>query len=146
MKRRRFIGIIGIGTVAIASGSYISFSDFDNAIKKIITDEIGVFKLKVDETEIFAFIKDANKAGLWSTYSVLKKELIKLCTAFENMGLPLHLIARYKWYRNEIVQQFLFSTSFFYDGMDEKKPVRYLRIYDPYTTPCCNPFSNLYYP
>ncbi len=145
MKRRKFIGVIGIGTAAIATGGYISFSDFDDAVKRVITQEAGALKLKVDTKEIDSFVVGAREFGLWDTYSFNKKELIKWFSRIGNLGKSLPLFYKFNRYKQEILHHFLFASSFFYDGMDVNKPVRYLRIYDPYSTPCCNPFSNLYY-
>jgi len=145
MKRRKFIGIIGVGIAVTAGGSYLCFEGFDNAIERILKGEIKDLKLKVDDREIVLFLNGAKQAGLWESYSISKKELIRWCAALENLGIRLDSFERYKWCKEEIIQQFLLSTSLFYGGMDSNKPIHYLRIYDPYTTPCCNPFSNLYY-
>jgi len=145
MKRRKFIGIVSVGTATVIAGSYISFSGFDTAIKKILTNYTKMLKLNISDKEISSFIIGANKAKLWESYSFLKKELIKWHANIENIGFSLPSIDQYKWYKQEIERQFLFSTSFFYNGMDTTKPVYYLRIYNPYNTPCCNPFSNTYY-
>ena len=45
-----------------------------------------------------------------------------------------------------ITTLYLLSTDFFQNRMDERKLVRFHSIYDPYKTPCANPFSALYYP
>jgi len=39
--------------------------------------------------------------------------------------------------------RFLASTDFFQNGGDETRPLRYVRFYDPYLSPCYNPFSGL---
>ena len=36
--------------------------------------------------------------------------------------------------------KFLMSTDFFRNGADERKPVRYVALYDPYVSPCYVPF------
>lgn len=36
--------------------------------------------------------------------------------------------------------RFLASTDFFQNGADEAKPLRYASYYDPYVSPCYNPF------
>jgi hypothetical protein len=45
-----------------------------------------------------------------------------------------------------ISQQYLLSTDFFRNKMDESKIVKYLGLFDPYLRPCANPFSEIYYP
>ena len=37
--------------------------------------------------------------------------------------------------------RFLASTDFFQHGADEGRPLRYVRLFDPYASPCYNPFS-----
>jgi hypothetical protein len=41
---------------------------------------------------------------------------------------------------DEVFSRFLLSTDFFVHGADESQPVRYVRLYDPNTTPCLNYF------
>ncbi|MBW2293445.1 MAG: hypothetical protein JRG89_02590 [Deltaproteobacteria bacterium] len=38
--------------------------------------------------------------------------------------------------------RFLASTDFFQNGADEARPLRYVAFYDPYVTPCYNPFAS----
>ncbi len=38
--------------------------------------------------------------------------------------------------------RFLASTDFFQNGGDEAKPVHYVTYYDPYISPCYNPFAS----
>jgi len=40
---------------------------------------------------------------------------------------------------SEDVQKFLLSTDFFNSGDDESRPLKYVRLYDPYLAPCYNP-------
>jgi hypothetical protein len=37
--------------------------------------------------------------------------------------------------------RFLASTDFFQNGADESRELRYVRFFDPYASPCYNPFS-----
>lgn len=37
--------------------------------------------------------------------------------------------------------RFLASSDFFQNGADESRPLRYVRLFDPYASPCYNPFS-----
>jgi hypothetical protein len=37
--------------------------------------------------------------------------------------------------------RFLASTDFFQTGADESRPPRYVAFYDPYRSPCYNPFA-----
>ncbi len=42
---------------------------------------------------------------------------------------------------DRIVSSFLLGSDFFQDGADRSKPVRYQGLWDPYRTPCANPFA-----
>lgn len=42
--------------------------------------------------------------------------------------------------QSNVSSQFLLSTDFFLNGADESKIVRYMALYDPYVSPCWNPF------
>ena len=37
--------------------------------------------------------------------------------------------------------KFLMSTDFFLNGQDERRPVRFVALHDPYVSPCWNPFG-----
>lgn len=37
--------------------------------------------------------------------------------------------------------RFLASTDFFQNGADQSRPLGYVRLFDPYLSPCYNPFS-----
>ena len=41
---------------------------------------------------------------------------------------------------DEICMNYLSSTDFFANGADESRPVRFIALYDPYVSPCYNPF------
>lgn len=42
--------------------------------------------------------------------------------------------------RAQIHSQFLLSTDFFQNGADEGRTAQFVALYDPYVTPCYNPF------
>jgi hypothetical protein len=44
---------------------------------------------------------------------------------------------------DEIYMNYLSSTDFFANGADESRPVRFIALYDPYVSPCYNPFRRL---
>lgn len=47
---------------------------------------------------------------------------------------------------SELARKYLLSTDFFRNGMDERKLVSFVGVYNPYVSPCSSPFSYLYYP
>lgn len=143
MKRRTFIGIAAIGTLGLATSGGILLSDFDRLVAKILKEDTA--SLKIDPKQIDMFMHDANKARLWDMFSFSKKELIKWSFYLENPFLKLPYSVKYKIYRSQIVGMFLLSTDYFSNKMNDNMPVQYKGIYNPYFTPCSNPFSNLYY-
>ena len=44
---------------------------------------------------------------------------------------------------DEIYMNYLSSTDFFINDADESSPVRFVALYDPYISPCYNPFRRL---
>ncbi|HET6418362.1 MAG TPA: hypothetical protein VFG22_18845 [Polyangiales bacterium] len=44
---------------------------------------------------------------------------------------------------DEIYMNYLSSTDFFINGADESRPVRFVALYDPYVSPCYNPFRRV---
>lgn len=44
---------------------------------------------------------------------------------------------------DEIYMNYLSSTDFFMNGADESRPVRFVALYDPYVSPCFNPFRRV---
>jgi hypothetical protein len=43
----------------------------------------------------------------------------------------------------QVAGMFLLSTDFFLNGADESRPVRYVRFYNPYKSPCWNPLAGM---
>ena len=119
------------------------FSRFENLVKKIILEDTD--SLLVDSKEVDHFIEDARRYNIWDMFSFSKKEFIKWSFYIDNPFLKLPYNAKYKIYRSQIVGLFLLSTDYFRNKMAPDKPVHYIAIYNPYSSPCSNPFSNLFY-
>lgn len=132
----------------IAACSYVFFSDFEELIRKIIIEDTK--SLRVDPGEIDKFLSATRKSHTWDSFSFSssfsKKEFIKWSYYLSNPLIRIPYETKYRIYRSQIVGLFLLSTNFFANKMDPKKPVRFGIIYNPYFTPCANPFSNLHYP
>ena len=54
-------------------------------------------------------------------------------------------VGRIKWYsvtsNSVLFSKFLLSSDYYRNGADPKRPVRYVMFYDPYVSPCWNPFA-----
>ena len=75
------------------------------------------------------------------------EKMLGLYSAVNTRLLPLPFKTEYKAICDKIVEKFLLSTDFFLNKMDESRPIVFSgRIWGPYSTPCMNPFSALFYP
>lgn len=145
IKRRKFLITAGIGALVAGFGGYVYFESFEKTIRKIIVKDTR--ELNVSEAEIDKFMAATRKENFWKkTYAFGHQQVIKWHYYIDNALFSLPYERNYQFYRGRIVAMFLLSTNFFQDKMDEKIPVKFTTVYDPYQSPCSNPFSNIYYP
>lgn len=133
MNRRSFLMLAGAGTalIAIPGLSYMSVS-YAEAARGLILNELDY--LKLDEAGINQFVQD---------YTTDKTDNYRIKIR------SLYLInAKADQYQvvDELVKDYLLSTDFFRNKMNERKAVKYQGLYNPYKMPCANPFSSIYYP
>ncbi len=136
MRRRDFLKLSGITTFSLAalpSLGIVSVST-EEALAGLLVKEFDYLKLDLEGVK--TFIKEFTNAN---PYSML--ELIKL-RAFYLMDLKIHQSEMV----TELAINYIKSTDFFLNRMDESRPVKYLGLYNPYRTPCANPFSTFYIP
>jgi hypothetical protein len=54
-------------------------------------------------------------------------------------------VGRIKWYsatpNRVLFSKFLLSSDYYRNGADPKRPVKYVMFYDPYVSPCWDPFA-----
>jgi len=134
MNRRKFLTISGVSVAAIAIPIVgLSTKSLHEAVSGIIYNEYHY--LKLDQEGVDLYVKEYlnnNKDGLSYQMKVMAFDLFNVEP--ENSTIVAH-----------IVQNYLLSTDFFLNKMDETKVVHYIGAYDPYHTPCANPFTNTYY-
>jgi hypothetical protein len=138
MNRRYFLrltGLSGAAMVALPGLGYVSTTNKDAAVG-VIMHELAY--LKLDRIGVEQFVEDYFRGHYIN--SSLKAQL-NLMTCYY-LGVKTNS-SRLVY---EIVHYYLISTDFFLNKMDERKPVKYLGIFNSYTRPCSNPFSFLYYP
>lgn len=141
MKRRTFIGL-GIGAgVGTAVGAYAI--NFKHAVKQMLLDDTS--QLIIDKSIIDRFIEDGEREKYWVKLGSTKKILISGQQFFYHFGIKLPYHEKYIQYRNMITGHFMLSTDFFINKMDTTKPVTYMAFFNPYKSPCSNPFSNLHF-
>ncbi len=135
MRRRNFLKIAGAGTAAVAAlpaGWYVTTS-VQEAAAGIITREFSY--LKLDPKGVARFVDDYLKDPL-SGYTPAK---IKAYYALRTGAAQSMMVA-------DLTRKYLLSSDYFINKMDEGKTVQYLGFYNPYRSPCANPFSSLHYP
>ncbi len=145
MTRRRFI--IGLfALIATVIGTTILVIPFNKVVSKILHKNLAF--LNLEPTAVDNFVKDiiATKYYDRKSFGWKKQLFVRIFHFFDNPWVPLPGKKRYEQYCGFFVSDFLLSTDFFLNKMDEKKQVNYLALYEPYKRPCANPFSNLFYP
>ena len=143
MNRRKFI-ILSLFTVVSAMVvSLFAVYDFETVVFKMLQHDLAF--LKVRESDFTRFIQEARGSNYWNRIHMDKKKraFVILYFLLPNVGLPYQF--KYVQLRGLIVGNFLLSTDFFQNKMNEEAPITYIALFDPEITPCQNPFSNLFY-
>jgi len=137
MRRRNFLRIAGLGTAAVVLPTISVYStSFEQTTADLIMNQFSFLKLDMAGVRQFAAdyctAVDTNK------------------TLYVRTKMRLYDLFKIDSDRSQLVRTittlYLVSTDFFNNKMDESKIVRYKGLYNPYKTPCANPFSSLYYP
>ncbi len=125
--------LAGAGTalVVIPSLSYMAIS-YEKAAKGLILNELDY--LKLDEKGVNQFVRDYTKDQS-ANYQIKIRSLYLIQAKADQYKVV-----------DDLVKDYLLSTDFFRNKMNESKIVKYQGLYDPYKTPCANPFSFIYYP
>ena len=142
MTRRKFIGLLIFTAIGILI-LFFAFLPFEQVVRRILKNDAG--HLKNSDEAIDQFIRDAKANGYFNGFDRRKKWLIRVYDRLPYGWLPLPFSVKYKEYRSNIVGDFLLSTDFFLNSMDEQGIITYIGYYEPYRRPCSSPFSNLYY-
>ncbi|UOR06567.1 hypothetical protein MUN82_05585 [Hymenobacter aerilatus] len=137
MFRRKFLKIAGLGAAAVALPSLGAYAvSLNEATAGIILHQFRF--LNLDKEGVDQFVLDYYKQEGSSR------------SAFAHVKMRGYYMLNINSDQSQLVRTittlYLLSTDFFQNRMNELKLVRYQGIYDPYKTPCANPFSALYYP
>ncbi|KAA3436784.1 twin-arginine translocation signal domain-containing protein [Rufibacter hautae] len=138
MNRRNFLrltGLAGAALVALPSLGFMSTSIKDAAVG-IITKELSY--LKLDKKGVEQFVDDYFK-GHYINSSLKTQINLKSCYYLGVDANESRLLSK-------LVHNYLTSTDFFLNKMDESKTVKYIGVNKSYKMPCSNPFSSFYYP
>ena len=132
MKRRTFIAVAAVGTGIIALGSTKFFiTTFEQSAQMLIMKELNF--LKLDEAGIKTFVKD---------YALSKDRYYKLAVkGYSLLGITSARSGKV----HQLVSNYLMSTEFFSNHMDESRVIKYVALYNPYLRPCAHPFTHRHY-
>jgi hypothetical protein len=134
MRRRNFLKLAGAGTAAAVAlpAVWYKATSLHEAAAGIITHELGF--LKLEPKGVARFVDDYLKDP-WSRFTAAQvKPYYFLRTGDDKSNVA------------DMTSKYLLSSDFFMNNMDEQKTVQYLGLYNPYRSPCANPFSSLHYP
>ncbi len=147
MNRRNFVkAVVGVGAGTLVAGTgYVASTGFYDVVDRIVREELSY--LSVNDSVYDAFMSDVKQQRAISHLGFQKEWFVRLHFMFGKSG-TFFLPYRYKYeqYKSQIIGTFLLSTDFFYNNMDESKPISYVTLYHPYKNACSNPFSSLHYP
>ena len=134
MQRRKFLKLTGLGAGALVAvpGFGFAATTFEAAATGILQNQLDYLTLEPEGVEKFIqeFTKDRS-----NDYRLKVRAMYVFGIS------PEHSFTV-----DELVRAYLLSTDFFMNQTDERKPVKYIGLYNPYTRPCTQPFSFLYYP
>jgi hypothetical protein len=119
--------------VAVLPAGWYAATSVQQAAAGIITREFDY--LKLDPKGVAQFVDDYLKDPL-SSYTPAK---VKAYYALRTGAGQSTMVA-------DLTRKYLLSSDYFLNKMDEDKTVQYLGFYNPYRSPCANPFSSLHYP
>lgn len=104
---------------------------FEGVAKGIIKSELNY--LTLDEEGLDKFVADYTRAKD-RNYKLFMKGYSLFGVSAARSG-KIH----------QMVSAYLLSSDFFQNKMDDKRTIKYVGLYDPYTRPCAHPFSHVHY-
>lgn len=143
MKRRKFIGLSILAVLGSIVTGFVVFADFETVVLKILKSNLK--DLKIKDEHFKKFITEAQSPGYASKimFDKKKKAFINTFYFLPKIGLPGE--AKYFELRERIISDFLLATDFFVNKMNVNREIKYVALYDPYSRPCQNPFTNIHY-
>ncbi len=143
MNRRRFIILSILGVLSAIALSMVAIYDFETVVVKMLKRDLSYLKIK--DRDIDRFLEDARNSGYWDRIKLdrNKRAFVILYFLLPKVGLPYQF--KFVQLRATIVGNFLLSTDFFTNKMNEDAEITYVALFDPELRPCQNPFSHAYY-
>lgn len=135
MQRRKFLTLLSLGvTAAVVPPIGFSSVSTKKAAVGIIMNEFSY--LTLDEQGVERFIEVYLRYDKYTPHLDMKLKSYYLLGIKSNRSSII----------DSLVKKYLLSTDFFLNKMDESKTIKYIGFYNPYQSPCSNPFSHIYYP
>jgi hypothetical protein len=138
--RRGFL----LSTLALIGGSVlwrVSLGSEEQAIVRVLRKRLDY--LQLDDEDLHTFARDLLAQHVVSTDKL--KAVGGLTFLYQHFSIfgsqASSRILRHG--EERIVSFYLLSSTFFLNGADESKPVRYISFYNPLDRPCGNPFARL---
>jgi hypothetical protein len=136
MNRKKFLKIAGIATggiIILPPTLYLVSPEIKKFAVNVIYQELSYLKLDAEGVNNFVedYFKNFNdNLGFkirWKIYYYLKIKADKSDNLFQ------------------LVRSYLLSSDFFINRMNMVEPVKYLGLFNPYTSPMANPYSYFYH-
>lgn len=128
MNRRTVLTIAGVaGGIAALSSVGLLSADFESAVARVLKRHLGFLKLDREGLHKFAVDFAQTQGDRYKMAVVAYSFLDIKPTQSEKI--------RY------LISQYLLSTDFFPNKMNEAREVKYIGLYDPYRRPCAHPFA-----
>lgn len=125
---------IGTGALLLPPTLYFLAPEVKVYAKRLIEHELSYLKLRPDEVE--EFVGDYFKSSVNDTLSTIKWKIIYTLRMKKEDSERIF----------DLIKYFLLSSNFFINKMDESKEIRYLGLFNSYTSPMPNPYSFAIYP
>lgn len=141
MKRRKFLTIAGISATALALPVVAINSNafFKQAVVSVITRQLNY--LNLDKKGVEQYAEDLTREMQNFSFERAKKIRVKVGSEYLFPGSLSKMDVE-----DGFLSNFLLSTDFFTNKMDETMLVKYNGLFHGYKKPCSNPFSHFYYP
>lgn len=129
MKRRTFftIAAFGSGIMALGLARFQNLS-FEDAAEGLIIKELNF--LKLEPSGVRNFVRDYGKSKNRRYKFTVKGYSLVGITSSQSGKI------------HQLVTNYLLSTDFFSNNMDQSRVIHYVRLYDPYLRPCTHPFAH----
>lgn len=143
MNRRRFLTLSIFSVLSAIALSTFAIYDFETVVLKILKQDLSYLKIK--ESDVERFLKEARDSGYWHRmhFDKKKKAFVIIFFLLPKIGWPYQF--KYYQLKAQLVGNFLLSTDFFINKMDEQAEISYVALFDPEIRPCQNPFSHFFY-